>query len=58
MTGFKVIERTTGKELKGCIIVFSEHGGYDVYENEEDYKNGIDTITKNQEYYQLVMVYD
>jgi hypothetical protein len=57
MTEFKLIERTTGKELKGGIIVLSEYGGYDIYENHRDYEDGIDTIDKNQEYYNLVMVY-
>ena len=57
MTNFKLIERTTGKELKGGIIVLSEYGGYDIYENEEDFKNEIDIIEKRQEYYNLVMIY-
>jgi hypothetical protein len=54
---FKVVEKTTGKELKNGIIVFTEHGGYDVYENSSDFENGIDTIDKSDEYYNLVMIY-
>lgn len=47
-----------GVEVPDCIIVKTQHDGYDIYETAEDYAAGLDIIQKSQRYCAIILKFN